>query len=127
MKEIWKDITGYEDKYQISNTGKVKSFVGKHKILKLTNNDGYMYVGLNKDKKQKRFRVHRLVAEAFVVNNHNHPIVNHLDGDKSNNNYNNLEWCTQEYNMSHKIELLKRDRKLYESLCDKCRKLLDSI
>lgn len=103
QEEIWKDIVGYEGLYQVSNFGRIKSFhKNKEYIKALTLNDhGYSIVNLNKNKKQKTFKVHRLVSKAFIPNPNNYLIINHIDGNKINNNVDNLEWCTQSYNASH--------------------------
>ena len=100
MKEIWKDIKEYEGLYEVSNSGRVKSIrFGKERILKLgTDRYGYLYVILAKNNKQKTFRIHRLVAEAFIPNPDNLPMINHRDENKSNNNVENLEWCDNKYN-----------------------------
>lgn len=102
-KEIWKDILGYEGLYQVSNFGRVKSLkFGKERILKLTKDkDGYLIVNLYKNNKSKTFKVHRLVAEAFIPNPDNLPQVNHKDEDKSNNILSNLEWCDVKYNQNY--------------------------
>ena len=69
MQEIWKDVVGYEGKYQISDLGRVKSFIGTEKILKQQKSKlGYMYIILCNKSVQKRFAVHRLVATAFIPN-----------------------------------------------------------
>ena len=98
MKEIWKEITGYEGKYQISNLGKVKSLVGNSKILKPELRTGYYSVSLMKNRKRKKHRIHRLVAIAFIPNPDNLPTINHKDENKLNNYVDNLEWCTAKYN-----------------------------
>ena len=75
--------------------------------------DGYYRIGLNKDKKQKRFFVHKLVAETFISNPNNFSIINHIDGNKLNNNVNNLEYCTQSHNIKEAYRLkLMKPRKL---------------
>ena len=104
--EEWKDIKGYEGLYQISNTGLVKRIPSikckTERILRQgTQKAGYNYVNLSKDNKIHTKRVHRLVAEAFISNPNNLPEVNHKDEDKSNNNVENLEWCTREYNLNY--------------------------
>lgn len=101
--EIWKDIKGYERLYQVSNLGKIKSLKrNKEKLLKHgINNKGYQVVNLYKNNKGITKKVHRLVAEAFIPNPNNYPIVNHIDENKQNNNIFNLEWCTNEYNLNY--------------------------
>lgn len=103
MKEIWKDIEGYEKLYQVSNWGRVKSLkFGKERILKVTKDaKGYLTICLYKDGKTKNYKVHRLVALAFLPNPDNLPQVNHKDEDKTNNRVENLEWCSAEYNMNY--------------------------
>ena len=106
-KEYWKPVVGYEELYQVSNWGRVKSLprngtVKYARILKPgTNRYGYLYVNLCKDGKVKTFTVHRLVAEAFLPNPDNLPCINHKDECKTNNNVDNLEWCTNEYNINY--------------------------
>lgn len=107
--EVWKDIKGYNGKYQVSNEGNVRSFSkwANGRILKGGKTKGnpqpYKFVALvNGSRKNiKNHYIHRLVAEAFVPNPHNYPEVNHKDGDTFNNNSENLEWCTHAYNMIH--------------------------
>ena len=106
-KQIWKDIPGYEGKYQVSNTGKVRSLnyrgTGKTKILKPSTHhrDGYKRVVLYKNDKQYYYLVHRLVAQAFIPNPNNYPVVNHKDENPANNAVWNLEWCTMDYNIDY--------------------------
>lgn len=102
MKEIWKPIKDFEY-YFISNFGRVKSTkFGKERILKLTKDkDGYLIVNLYKNNKSKTFKVHRLVAEAFLPNPYNLPQVNHKDENPQNNIAENLEWCTASYNNNY--------------------------
>ena len=108
--EKWKDIKGYEGYYQISNLGRIKSLprdVGSNRCKKETimktsiDKDGYEHLVLCKDGKQKHFRVNRLVAQAFIPNPNNYPVVNHKDENKTNNDVKNLEWCTNEYNHNY--------------------------
>lgn len=108
MNEIWKDIEGYEGLYQVSNTAKVKelNYKGNERLIPQNyQSSGYIYVALKKDKKQKNFLVHRLVALHFIPNALNKPQVNHIVPDKSINDVTNLEWVTIEENMQHAISL----------------------
>ena len=102
-KEYWKPVVGYEGHYQVSNFGSVKSIkFGKEIILKQhINKGGYYYVCLLKNGKHKNYYVHRLVAQAFIPNPYKLPQVNHKDENKTNNNVDNLEWCTNEYNHNY--------------------------
>lgn len=102
--EIWKSIKGYEGLYQISNKGRVLSRGKKYCKIFLTSKN-YCQVSLCKNSKQKSFRLHRLVAEAFVPNPNNLPQVNHIDGDKLNNNDWNLEWCDNKHNSIHSFQI----------------------
>lgn len=112
--EIWKDIEGYEGLYQVSNEGRVKSLQreivykdGRKKALeeKILHNFlsdlGYYHVMLSKNGVPKRYKVHRLVAKAFIANPNNLPVINHKDENPKNNVVENLEWCTQGYNVRY--------------------------
>ena len=103
MEGIWKDIEGYNGDYQISNLGRVKSFkCNKEKILSpYKNKSGYYTIGLKTGKETKYFRVHRLVAKAFIPNPNNYPFINHKDETRDNNAVANLEWCTAKYNSNY--------------------------
>lgn len=114
MKEVWKNISGYEGLYQVSNLGRIKSlphkvynkligeYISKEKILKQGSLvRGYKGVGLYKNGKEKTQKVHRLVAEAFIPNPNNYPEVNHKNEDTSDNRVTNLEWCTSKYNSNY--------------------------
>lgn len=123
MEEIWRDIKGYEGLYQVSNLGRVKSLNYNHtkKEKILTNNKhntNYLSVTLVKNKVKKQILVHRLVAEAFIPNKYNYPIVNHKNEDKSNNKVDNLEWCTYEYNNNYGTRVVKTTKQVYQYTLD---------
>ena len=104
--EEWKDVIGYEGKYQVSNLGNVRSLdymhTGNAKELKqYTNRYGYKMVRLCKNGDMKAFSVHKLVAMSFIPNPNNYPQVNHKDCNPLNNKVDNLEWCTAEYNNTY--------------------------
>ena len=97
--EIWKPISGYEGLYEVSNYGRIRRLTWK--ILNGTKHVGeYRRITLTKDKETKSFLVHRLVADAFISNPENLPIINHKDEHPENNCVENLEWCTQKHNMN---------------------------
>lgn len=96
------DIKGYAGMYQIASDGRIYSPKGR-KATEITNT-GYERVSLWKDGKGKHFFVHRLVALAFIPNPNGYEYVNHKDGNKRNNNMDNLEWCSASQNMKHAYE-----------------------
>lgn len=125
--EQWKDIKGYKSYYQISNKGNVKSldriiyddYNGNRTFKGLVMvpgvvNGGYLDIKLSKNNTLTHFKIHTLVANAFIPNLFNKPCVNHKDGNKLNNNVDNLEWVTYSENMLHAydIGLLKRKQVL---------------
>lgn len=104
--EQWNDIAGYKGLYQISSVGRVKRLEGRgckrERLLKAQQTrNGYLQVGLYNDGKLKRVYVHRLVADTFIQNPDNLPQVNHKDENPLNNRVENLEWCTQSYNINY--------------------------
>ena len=131
-EEIWKPITGFEGRYEVSNLGRVRSlgivtrkktrwgtyaeFYRKpHIMAPAYFSNGYLFVSLTKESKVTVCKqVHRLVAEAFIPNPNGYPIVNHKDENKQNNRADNLEWCTHSYNLtygSHIDKVLETRRK----------------
>lgn len=100
----WFPLKGFEGAYLISKCGKVKSLYKSCKVLKpKQDKDGYFSVALYYGGEIFHKRVHRLVAETFLDNTENLPVVNHKDNDNQNNSVENLEWCTEYYNAMHYI------------------------
>ena len=109
MQEIWESVKGYEGLYEVSNLGRVRTLkraTTSGVVLKQAVKHGYMHVCLSKDGKPSTKRVHRLVAEAFIANPMDKPVVNHIDGDKTNNAVSNLEWATNSENELHSFRVL---------------------
>jgi hypothetical protein len=114
-KEEWRDIPGYEGLYQASSTGKIRSFHRNTNGTMLNpraNKFGYLKVGLQKNKKQRYFLVHRLVLISFEGNCTDMD-TNHKDGDKGNNRLENLEYCSRSENLKHKYRVLKVQQNKY--------------
>lgn len=123
--EIWKPVKGYEELYEVSNQGRVRSldrvivfkdsrkrkFYGKILKTKTVNNSGYQTIALHDSGKSKTFLVHRIVAETFLDNPLFLGEVNHIDQNKLNNKADNLEWCTHKENMNHGDEIERGARK----------------
>ena len=132
-EEIWKDVRGYEGEYQVSNMGRVMSLnyrhTGKEKILKPRNNGrGYLFVNLHANGKHKRYFVHRLVLSTFNPCPDSESLqVNHIDEDKTNNNVDNLEWCTRSYNINHGTRNARAGEKLRGKTCSEEHKIKLSI
>lgn len=103
IKEEWKDIKNYEGLYQISNLGRVKKINKSNIIICKPSIDtsGYKQIVLTKNKKRKSYKIHRLIAQAFIPNPNNLPQINHKDENKLNNDVSNLEWCTLQYNCNY--------------------------
>lgn len=104
--EKWKTIKGYSGMVEVSNLGKVRNKKNKREYKQTLSCWGYPRVHLNLRGKNKNVVVHRLVASAFVENKNSFPQVNHIDGDKTNNDYLNLEWCTASQNSRHREEII---------------------
>lgn len=100
--EIWKEVIGYEGLYQVSNFGRIKK--RNHIFKQYKDRVGYLNVVLTKNQIRKTKKVHRLVAEAFIENKENLPIINHKDGNKKNNSIDNLEWVTYKENSIHAVK-----------------------
>lgn len=109
--EEWRDIVGYKGIYQVSNLGNIKSIERtringrryKEKFLFTHLINGYAVVSLFKNGKQKNYKVHRLVAQAFIPNPFNKPCVDHIDTNKMNNKSDNLKWVTYQENSDNPI------------------------
>lgn len=118
--EIWKNIKNFRDLYQISNLGRVRRKDTLKVLTPLTLSKGYKGVRLYENEKQAvTKKIHRLVAEYFLENPLNLPQVNHIDGNKSNNKVENLEWCSNDYNMNHALlhGLIPKGEKRHDSKC----------
>lgn len=135
MEEIWKFIEGYDEAYRVSNLGRVQSCkkrgrVGKNNVwreLRLKKDKGYLRCALFKNSLPKKIQVHILVLNAFSVNINNHPQVNHIDGNRSNNKLENLEWVSRRENQTHRhllhnltkivgVTFNKRDKMFYSKI-----------
>ena len=120
--EIWKNITNYPE-YEVSNMGRIKYPIRKSiKPYKMrityggSSSDGYKTFELRNSNGKKKIAIHRLVAQEFVSNPDNYVIVNHKDGDKKNNQFENLEWCSKSQNTQHAYDndLISGKRKIYQ-------------
>lgn len=121
--ESWKDIKGYEGYYQVSNHGEIRSMprvltdgrvLQGRELSQVSNGNGYLYVSLSSGNKSHHHYIHRLVAESFLLNDELLPEVNHIDGDKSNNSVENLEWISSRDNKNHAFETGLREANSYE-------------
>ena len=123
-KEIWRPVKNYEGLYEVSNCGNVRrldciiidtkgrTYLHKGRIMKPTKNKyGYYYLPLSKKGNRKLCKVHRLVADAFIPNPENFPIINHRDENPSNNYVENLEWCDAKYNTNYGTAIQRRAEK----------------
>ena len=107
MDAEMRDVKGYEGIYAITTDGRVWSYRLGHFMKPYTAGGGYRYIGLQRGRHIKQAVVHRLVAEAFIDNPLNKKEVNHIDGNKTNNDVSNLEWVTRSENMIHMFGLKK--------------------
>ncbi len=129
MIEEWRDIEDYEGWYQVSNFGNIRSLSRKVRGISRLGNDyiretkaitlkpkrggttDYLYVNLCKNNQVKYLSIHRLVANAFILNPENKAEVNHKDGNKKNNLVSNLEWVTRSENLKHRYQILGQTNK----------------
>lgn len=111
MKEIWKDsiVPGFE----ISNKGRIKNAKTKRIIIPEPEEKGYLRLSRYINGTKKHYSVHRMVAIAFIPNPHNKPQVDHIDGDNTNNNVNNLRWCSNKENAKWHWEKIRKALKEY--------------
>ena len=108
MKEVWKDVKGYEGLYRVSNFGRIWSCRFGREISPAKSTDGYYQIRFYVNKSKKLFSVHRLVAMHFIPNPENKAQVNHKDGNVENNRVDNLEWATQSENLRHAALSLRK-------------------
>ena len=124
VSEEWRSIYGYEGYYEVSNLGKIRSLTKSNghgsrirvETPRILNNSktttGYFKIDLFDERGRKGFKVHRLVAFAFIPNPLNLPCVNHLDENPINNSFDNLEWCTHTYNVRYSLLLHRRSNRI---------------
>ena len=129
--ERWKDINGYEGLYQVSDKGRVRSLshITKNNVnggQRMTTGrilnpyktrNGYLMVILSKNEKRERAYIHRLTAYAFIDNKNNLREINHIDGNKSNNDIENLEWVTHKENQNHAFNNMM-NKKAHPVICE---------
>lgn len=141
QEEIWKDIPGFEDKYQASTFGRIRSkdsyglvrsgFVALHRgiiIKSRKQNSVYLVVWLRSNGKTFEKTVHRLVALTFIPNELKYKDVNHKNGNKSDNRLRNLEWCSRSYNIKYSYRQLQQRRlPNYKVMCNETGELFDTI
>lgn len=102
MKEFWKDVPGHDDLYEASNTGRIKRKKTGRILSQRLEPMGYLRVKMfNKNNVPSDYRVHRIIALTFITKNQKKNNVNHIDGNKINNNVSNLEWVTRSENTKH--------------------------
>lgn len=108
-QEVWRPVKGYEDRYEVSSMGRVRSLPNRERSTRnrivvlrpYVGDDGYPFVTIWRNGKKRKCTIHRLVAGAFIPNPEDKPQVNHIDGNKDNNRVSNLEWVTAAENVQH--------------------------
>ena len=103
--EVWKPAPGFEDNYEVSNFGRIRNSVTKKVLVVTPNKKGYVVARLSVHNVKYSLKMHRAVAIAFIPNPNGKPQVNHIDGNKSNNNVGNLEWATNGENQKHAFKM----------------------
>lgn len=127
MEEIWKPSPIFGDRYEVSSLGRVRS-IGNNNACKrgimnpMCDRDGYLHVALYRDNSKKDISIHRLVALAFIPNPNNYKYVNHINKNTKDNRIENLEWCTNSYNLAYSIgkkviQYSKDGKKISEFFC----------
>jgi hypothetical protein len=125
--EIWKDVEKYESFYAVSNIGNVKNLRSGKILSKTLDKDGYLTCAFSFENNKKTKKYHRLVAEAFILNKENKETVNHIDGNKKNNNVFNLEWATRKDQMIHAVKIGVQKSFKRKVICTKSNKIFESI
>ena len=109
IEEIWKGVIyqgiDYSWRFECSNLGRIRNAINKHIYTPHKSGIGYFQICTTVNDKRKNIKVHKAVAESFIDNPNNLPVVNHKDGNKENNNVDNLEWVTHKENSRHAIDL----------------------
>lgn len=106
MSEVWRDVSGYEGLYQVSDRGRVRNKYRRRLLRPRVAKTGYVHVTLSKDGKATTYLLHRLVAFGFLPNPLKLPQVNHKNGKKQDNRVDNLEWCSAAENQQHRHQVL---------------------
>lgn len=134
MEEIWKPVKGFEGLYEVSNYGRVIShhkYAGvENRVMKFKEDkNGYLKVKLCDNGKHKQLFAHRIVAEAFIDNPNNYPMINHKDENKKNNFVENLEWCDSQYNNTygHRLEIAMPKTHAKWSYTERARKQMSEV
>lgn len=131
MNISWRPVLEYEDRYAVSNTGDVRNIKSGRLLSQWGDKSGYMRVALFRGGCGRQFYVHRLVADAFIPKGSGKLEINHINGDKADNNVSNLEWCTKSDNQKHSYRVLGRKwnagRPRVKVMCVETGECFDSI